>query len=98
MYGNDFTKTKFRLPKWATKLFLDSEEFYNAALVSYYMYTGTPYLAKYFTGFLLKDILDRLTSKVAKTLSPDRKFWAYSSHDSNVFSFMKTLGISDVWE
>lgn len=87
---------KISIPKWATQLYENNEEFYKAALAFYYTFSATPYLAKYFTGFLLKDILDRLTSKVEKTLSPDRKFWVYSSHDSTVFGFMYSLGISDV--
>lgn len=87
---------KISIPKWATQLYENNEEFYKAALVYYYTFSATPYLAKYFTGFLLKDILDRLTRKVEKTLSPDRKFWVYSSHDLTVFGFMNSLGISDV--
>jgi len=89
------TAHRLPLPKWATHLFQNSNEFHEAALSYYYGFSGTPYLAKYYSGFLLKDILDRLTSKVENALAPDRKLWVYSSHDSTVFGFLNSLGISD---
>ncbi|XP_037041883.1 lysosomal acid phosphatase-like [Bradysia coprophila] len=89
------TAHNLRIPSWAKPLFLNNEAYYKAALKYYYLTTETPYLAKYFGGFLLKDILDRLSSKVGKTLDPDRKFWIYSSHDSKVFGFLNSLGVSD---
>lgn len=48
------------------------------------------------SGFLLKDILDRFTSKIQNSLTPDRKLWMYSTHDATVFSFLHSLDISDV--
>lgn len=77
-------------------LYPNNKDFYDAALTGYYLFSATPHLAKYFTGFLLKDILDRMTSKAANTLVPDRKLWMYSSHDSTVFGFLNSLGVSDV--
>lgn len=62
----------------------------------HYLNTGTKFMAKYMTGFLLKDILDRFTSKIQNSLTPDRKLWMYSTHDSTVFSFLHSLNISDV--
>ncbi|KAG4079489.1 hypothetical protein HA402_005186 [Bradysia odoriphaga] len=89
------TAHNLRIPRWAKLLFRNNEAYYKAALKFYYLPNETPYLAKYFSGFLLKDILDRLSSKVGKTLDPDRKFWIYSSHDSKVFGFLNSLGVSD---
>lgn len=48
------------------------------------------------SGFLLKDMLDRFTTKIQNKLTPDRKMWMYSSHDSTLFSFLHSLDISDV--
>lgn len=62
----------------------------------YYLSTGTKFMAKFMSGFLLKDILDRFSSKIQNSLSPNRKLWMYSSHDSTVFSFLHSLDISDV--
>ncbi len=54
-------------------------------------------MAKFMSGFLLKNILDRFTAKVENSLTPpDRKLWMYSTHDSTVFSFLHSLDISDV--
>lgn len=53
-------------------------------------------MAKFRSGFLLKDILDRYTAKVDKTLSPDLKYYAYSTHDSVLANFLNSLGVHDV--
>lgn len=86
----------FRLPEWTKRLYPNNADFYQAALKYYYLASGTKFLAKFSSGFLLKDFLDRFTSKIQKTLSPDRKLWVYSTHDSTLFSFLNSLGISDV--
>lgn len=63
----------------------------------YYIRTATKYLAKFAGGFLLKDILDRFTSKIENTLEPpERKLYMYSAHDLTLFNFLNSLGISDV--
>ncbi|KAJ6635763.1 Prostatic acid phosphatase [Pseudolycoriella hygida] len=88
---------KFRIPKWAKKLLHEDKQFYKVALFTYEAMCATPKLAKYFSGFLFKKILDRFTSKVQKTLYPNRKFWIYSSHDTAVISFAKALNIFDLF-
>lgn len=90
------TISHFSISEWAKPLYFDNEKFYKAAMKAYSFASGTKFLAKYRSGYLLKDILDRFTSKIQKTLSPDRKFWMYSTHDSVVFSFLQSLDISDV--
>ena len=83
------------LPEW-TKSVFPSDDLDEVALVMYYIYSYTPDLARYFSGFVLKDIFDRSASKAAGTLSPDRNVWIYSSHDDVVASLLYALGLYDV--
>lgn len=85
-----------RHPAWVDRLYPNNENFARAAMKMYYLSTGTKFLAKFMSGFLLKDILDRFTAKIQNSLTPNRKLWMYSSHDSSVFSFLHALDISDV--
>lgn len=68
----------------------------QAVVMSFVLSSGTKFLAKFSSGFLLKEILDRCTSKIQDELMPNGKMWMYSSHDSALFSFLNSLGISDV--
>lgn len=54
---------------------------------------STAELTKFRFGYLLKDILDRSSSKCAGTLNPNRKIWMYSSHDTALFSILGGLRI-----
>jgi len=83
------------LPAWSKSIFPNKDEFYEAALKYYYASSATPFLAKFAGGFLLKDILDRATAKVQGTLSPNYKYYAYSTHDSTISNFLNTLGVFD---
>lgn len=62
----------------------------------YYISADTKFMAKFMSGFLLKDILDRFTVKTENTLTPNRHLWMYSTHDSTLFSFLQSLDMSDV--
>lgn len=94
----DFDHFYCRQPDWTKSIFPDNKNFYQAALRYYYLASATKFLAKYRSGFLLKDILDRFSAKVAKTLSPDLKYTAYSTHDINVANLLNSLGVFDVSE
>lgn len=84
------------LPLWSHTLFPNNEKFYKAALKVFYMSTATKHLAKFSGGFLLKDLLERFTSKAQQSLDPDRKFFIYSTHDFNLFNLLISLDIFDV--
>lgn len=47
-------------------------------------------------GFLLKEILDRFTSKIQSKLLPNRSLWMYFAHDSTIASMLNTLGLFKV--
>lgn len=58
--------------------------------------TGTNELKKLYSGFLLKEIMDRFDEKVNSILSPDRSMWLYSAHDVTIASMLNTIGVFEV--
>lgn len=53
---------------------------------------GSPEIVRYVSGFLLKEILERTAEKINSTLHPDRLFWLYSSHTSNMGPLLNSFG------
>lgn len=58
--------------------------------------TDTPQLARLSTGFLIKDIFERISQKINKTLHPDRSIYIYSAHDDTVANILNSLGLFEV--
>lgn len=48
------------------------------------------------SGYLLKEILDRFSSKIQRTLSPDRSLWMYFAHDTTIANMLNSLGLFEV--
>lgn len=65
-------------------------------MLFYILPSYTPQLAKFRAGYIFKDILDRSTTKVNGTLSPDISVYVYSAHDLNISSLLQGLGMWDV--
>lgn len=89
------TNCECRLPEW-TKSIFPSDWLDEVSLLYYTVPAYTPQLAKFRTGFFFKDILDRSTSKVNGTLSPDISAYVYSAHDINISTVLVGLGMWDV--
>lgn len=53
-------------------------------------------MSKFRTGYLIKDILDRLTDKTKNLLMPNRSMWVYSAHDITIATILHSIGISNV--
>ncbi|KAG4065183.1 hypothetical protein HA402_007580 [Bradysia odoriphaga] len=83
------------LPQWSQTLYPNNDKFYKAAMNAFLLPTATKHLSKFSAGFLLKDLLDRFSSKVKHSLQPDRKFFIYSTHDFNLFNLLISLNIFD---
>lgn len=67
--------------------------------MTFYLYSSyNKKLAKFRTGYLLKDILDRSTEKLKNQLTPNRSAWIYSSHDTVIIGLLQSLGVFDVIE
>lgn len=59
------------------------------------LFTETPFMKKVKGGALLTEILDHMTSKRSRTLTPNRSIFIYSGHDVTLVNLMRALGIID---
>lgn len=72
-------------------------EFQNLTKYRFYdFFTTNNEMKKYSSGFLLKDIFDRLNNKTKCTLNPDRTLWLYFAHDITISKLLGSLGIDKV--
>ena len=53
-------------------------------------------MARIRSGFILKEILDRMKMKVDGTLKPDRSVHIYSAHDTLLSCLLYALDMFDV--
>lgn len=60
------------------------------------MPTNTKLLARLKAGFFVREVYERFIEKSNGTLSPDRKLWIYSAHDSTIANILNTLGLFEV--
>lgn len=63
------------------------------ATFDYTLYADTPELARFASGFLIKEILDNFSQKANSTLNPDRSLWIYSGHDYSIVNALNSLGL-----
>lgn len=82
----------YSLPTWTHSIFPGGDLEYLYRLFFTFS-TYTPKLSKLSTGFLLKDILDRATSKSQSNLNPNYSMYVYSGHDINIINLLNTLGL-----
>lgn len=59
----------------------------------YEAFTHTKEMKKIEAGFLIKEILDRFTSKSQSLLEPDRKLFIYSAHDLTIANVLNALNL-----
>lgn len=57
------------------------------------LYASTPEMARFASGFLIKEILEHFTQKVNSTLNPDRVLWLYSGHDYSITNALNSFGL-----
>ncbi|XP_037031472.1 prostatic acid phosphatase-like [Bradysia coprophila] len=89
------TTHNYTIPEWAANYYPNNDDIDQVSIRFYSQFTGTKFMSRYASGFLLKDILDRFKSKSNNTLTPNRKMWMFSSHDLTLFSFLRSLDLSD---
>lgn len=82
------------LPAWTQRIY-PNERLDELAMLFYVLPAYTTELATLRVGYWLKEVLDRSSAKVAGTLQPDRKVWAYSAHDLNISTVLYALGLFD---
>lgn len=86
----------FRLPEWASTIFVPDGDLDWLSRFSFEAPTNTPELARLKTGFLLRQILDRCEAKIKSALSPNRSIWVYSAHDTTIGNVLNSLGLFEV--
>lgn len=59
-------------------------------------WTATDEMKKFHSGFLLKEIFDRFSSKLQSTLLPNRSLWLYFAHDITIQGALNSLGVETV--
>lgn len=74
----------------------EDSDFYRLNSKVYKSYTNSDEMKKFFSGFLLNEILNRFSSKLESTLKPDRSMWLYFAHDLQIQFMLNSLGINTV--
>lgn len=73
-----------------------NSDFVKLGVFWFSIFTPTPETKKLKMGYLLKEILDHFSSKIQKTLTPDRSLWMYFAHDNTIAAMLNTLGVFEV--
>ncbi|XP_015510724.1 prostatic acid phosphatase isoform X1 [Neodiprion lecontei] len=79
------------LPEWTKSVYPDKLK--AVAEVSYTIPTRNKILQRLYSGRLLGEMVDHLVKKANNTLTPNRKLWIYSAHDTTVANFLTTLNV-----
>lgn len=74
----------------------DNSDFNRLTLKAYKFWTATDDMKKFYSGFLLKEMFERFSSKLNSTLSPNRSLWLYFAHDFTIEEVVNDLGLKIV--
>ncbi|KAJ6638288.1 Lysosomal acid phosphatase [Pseudolycoriella hygida] len=81
------------LPEWTEDVFPD--KMLPLAERNLELLTETPFMKKVKGGALLTEIMEHMTKKRSRTLTPDRSIFIYSGHDVTLVNLMRALDIID---
>ncbi|XP_059474786.1 prostatic acid phosphatase-like isoform X2 [Neocloeon triangulifer] len=81
------------LPNWTKKVFPDRMK--DLAAISFSLNAYTEEMKRLKGGPLVGEIVQHMKQKKEKTLTPNRKLFLYSAHDTTVANILMTLGIFD---
>lgn len=82
-----------RIPEWAEKEIKPGSIMEYISAFHFVLYADTPDMARFASGFLIKEIVDHFTQKASATLSPDRALWLYSGHDYSITNALNSFGL-----
>lgn len=63
------------------------------AAYDFVFYAATPELARFASGFLFKEIVEKFSQKVNGALNPNRALWLYSGHDYSITNALNSFGL-----
>lgn len=86
----------FRLPEWTNKIFYPGSILEKLLDHLLGFSTINLELSRLRFGFLLREILNRLSDKVESKLIPDHKLSIYSGHDQTISNLLDLLGLYNV--
>ncbi|KAG4080083.1 hypothetical protein HA402_014523 [Bradysia odoriphaga] len=84
------------LPDWAEKAVEPNGVVERIAESQFKVNTATPEMARLKSGFLIKEMMERFTSKIFDDLEPDRVLWLYSAHDETIANMLNSLGLFEL--
>lgn len=84
------------LPSWTQSVFRPGGDWDEMTHIYNTVAVKTKQMARLRVGFLLREILERFTMKVERTLSPDRSLWVYSGHGFTITNVLSALGLLKV--
>ncbi|CAB3378604.1 Hypothetical predicted protein [Cloeon dipterum] len=82
-----------KLPEWTKKVYPDRMQ--ELSRLSFTLNAYTAELKRLKGGPLIGEIVNHMKQKVNKTLTPDRKLFLYSAHDTTVANILMTLDLFD---
>lgn len=82
-----------RIPKWAEEEIKPGGVMEYIAAFDFVLYAATPELARFASGFLIKEIAENFSQKINGTLNPDRVLWLYSGHDYSITNALNSFGL-----
>lgn len=89
----DFMFYSIRLQDWEKEAIRPNGVLKYFSGLFYEAFTHTKEMKRIEAGFLLKEILNRFTSKSRSLLQPNRKLWIYSAHDLTIANVLNALNV-----
>lgn len=90
---NQLHEMMFRIPEWGEKAIKPGGIMQYIATYDFLLYSSTPELARFASGFLIKEILENFSRKINATLDPNRSLWLYSAHDYTIVNALNSFGL-----
>lgn len=82
---------RIRIPEWAEEACAPGGPLQDIAKTVYTL-RAKPELMKIYSGYLLKEMLERFRAKKNGKLHPNRVVWIYSAHSSTITTLFNGLG------
>lgn len=81
------------LPKWAEQEIEPGGIMEYISAFDFVLYAATPEMARFASGFLIKEIVENFSQKINATLNPDRVLRLYSGHDYSITNALNSFGL-----
>lgn len=86
-------KLDCRIPNWAVRVYNEIE---MLSIFEARSHTGTREMSRLKSGHLIREIFERFRNRTQGPLTPDRKIWMYSAHDTIISNVLNALNFPGV--